>query len=191
MLSFFKKYSDNLYSQNGEDGLLLEILKRIKMLKGVSVEFGGHDGSYCSNTKILKDAGWKSYMYDVTPLSKEVEEKQITPENVNDLPECNVLSIDVDGEDFEIWKAYKGKPDIVIIEINSSYPPDVYYYSKQTGCSYALMANLGEDKGYFLLCHCGNMVFVDKKFKHLFPEVVGDPIRNSELFFNKSWLQYA
>src|SRR6185369_10242652 len=136
MISFAKKYGENVYSQNGEDGILLEILKRLKMLKGVCVEFGGHDGSYCSNTKILKEAGWTSYMYDVCPLNKEVEERKITPENVNDLPKCNVLSIDVDGEDFRIWQAYKGKPEIVIIEINSSFPPDVYHYSKETGCSY-------------------------------------------------------
>ena len=127
-------------------------------------------------------------MYDVVPLSKEVEEKQITTGNINELPVCNVLSMDTDGEDYELWKAYNGKPEIVIIEINSSFPPSVDHYSKQTGCSYRLMAKLGEQKGYFLLCHTGNMVFVDKKFKSFFPEITGDPIYNHEKYFNASWL---
>ncbi len=188
MIQFVEKYGANIYSQNGEDGIISEILNRIKVKKKICVEFGGHDGKYCSNTRRLIECGWKGYMYDIDSLSPEVEEKQITPENVNDLPECSVLSIDTDGEDYRIWQAYRSKPEVVIIEINSSFPPDVFCFNSEQGCSYALMNKLGTDKGYFLVCHTGNMVFVDKKFKHLFPEITGDPVEDSELYFNKSWL---
>lgn len=193
MLSFLNKYYKNIFSQNGEDGIIEEVLNRIetKLPSNVCVEFGGHDGYYCSNTRNLINHGWKGYMYDVAPLAKDVQEKMITPKNVNDLPECDLLSIDTDGEDYAIWKAYNSKPAIVIVEINSSFPPDVEHYDSRNGASYLTMLKLGVKKGYFLLCHCGNMVFVDIKFKKLFPEVQGDPIVNHQYYFNKSWLQIA
>lgn len=186
MIEFVKKYGGNVYSQNGEDGLIKECLRRIRPVIKVCVEFGGHDGYFCSNTRALIEQGWKGYMYDIAPGHPDVEKKEITEYNVNDLPQCSVLSIDCDGPDYEIWKAYTGKPSIVVIEINSSYAPGDRVYGQ--GTSYTPMVELGRSKGYFLLCHTGNLVFVDNKYRKLFPEIEGDGLSNSEKYFNRSWL---
>ena len=43
-------YSANVYSQNGEDGILLQILEVIPIKDKWCVEFGAWDGQYLSNT---------------------------------------------------------------------------------------------------------------------------------------------
>lgn len=60
MLSFLNKYASNQYSsQNGEEGCLLQIVKRLGIVNGVSCEVGGSDGLFCSNTALfLKGHGW-------------------------------------------------------------------------------------------------------------------------------------
>jgi hypothetical protein len=188
VLSFVEKYGWNVYSQNNEDGLLLECLERINPLLKMSVEFGGADGWYCSNTAILRSEGWEVIMCDLTATPPLVRAMEITPDNVNDLPACSVLSIDIDGNDYEVWKAYEGKPDIIIIEINSSLPPMKAHFSPEQGSSYITMLMLGLEKGYFLVCHTGNLVFVLNKHRALFPDIVGDGLTNWEEYFNKSWL---
>lgn len=187
-LDFVKRFASNTHSQNGEDGIIAEVLKRAKMNKGTAVEFGGADGFFCSNTALLRENGWKVFMYDLRACPPYVEEKVITKENINELPACNVLSIDVDGEDLELWQAYKGKPDIVIIEINSSLPPMTRHYSKERGSAYVNMVTLGIEKGYFLLCHTGNLIFLLDKYRPLFPEIIGDGLKNHEQYFNTNWL---
>lgn len=191
MLTFAAKYGKNVFSQNGEDGIIEECIKRILTdhIPRVAVEFGGHDGFFCSNTRNLTKSGyWKGWMYDINPGSQEVQKKEITPENVNELPECSVLSIDCDGPDYWIWKAYNGKPAIVIIEINSSIPPTVDEIPGDRGASYKSMVELAQSKGYFLVAHTGNLVLVLNKYRPLFPEITGDPIKDHELYFNKRFL---
>jgi hypothetical protein len=188
MKEFAKSYGFNVHSQNGEDGIIQECLTRIGLGKGVAVEFGGADGFFCSNTAILRKFGWVVHMYDLEPNS-HVEMLAITPENVNELPKCDVLSIDIDGNDYAVWREYEGKPAIVVIEINSSYKPGVYIISDPAeGTTYTPMVELGLSKGYFLLCHTGNLIFIDRKYKELFPEVVKDGLQNSEEYFKTDWL---
>lgn len=187
MLTFAKKFGNNIHSQNGEDGIIAECLKRMK-LKGVCIEFGASDGYYCSNTRQLIEQGWTGYMYDVNPGAKNIVGRMITEMTVNELPECNLISIDIDGNDLKVWKAYEGKPDIVIIEINSSLPPDKDYFNPVSGASYKIMVETGIGKGYFLLCHTGNLIFLLNKYRELFPEVFGNGLNNWSDYFNKSWL---
>jgi len=187
MLDFAKKYYNDITSQNGENGIIEECIKRIKPELKVAVEFGAPDEKYCSNIFPLGNAGFALIYYDDSTQSPYVEKKYIDPDNVNDIQECSVLSIDIDGNDFNVWKAYKGKPAIVVIEINSSLDPDVEFFHPDRGSSFCTMNRLANDKGYFLLCHTGNCIYVDLKYHHLFPEI--DFIVTSEKFFNNSWLQ--
>jgi hypothetical protein len=187
MLTFAIKYGKNVYSQQGEDGIINEILLRLKLWNGTCVEFGGHDGYFCSNTRKLIDDGWKGFMYDMHPGSPDVICKTITVDNVNDLPQCEVLSIDTDGPDYEIWSAYKGKPHVVIVEINSGLPPMEEHFSRDKGASYISMLRLGISKGYFLVCHTGNLIFVKNEHRQLFPEILGDGIENHKKYFNTNW----
>jgi hypothetical protein len=191
MLTFAKKYSGNFYSQNGEDLILEEMINRIKPDILKAVEFGAPDWSFCSNTAYLAEKGWFVKMYDINySTDARIEQVEITPANVNEVvgDDMTVLSIDIDGEDFHVWKAYTGKPDIVVIEINSSKPALRWDVPGDEGCSYWPMVDLGRSKGYFLVCHTGNLLFCLNKYKHLFPEIVGDPILDWPQFFNTSFL---
>lgn len=202
MLSFHKKYAKDVYSQNGEDGVIEEILQRLGIRQGVVVEFGAHDGTFCSNSRHLIERGWKAFLLEADHdlfqkcVKLHINNDKVctghffvSPDNVNNLlPNvCNVLSIDVDGIDYHIWDAYRGEADIVIIEINSSLPPDSDLRGdSQRGSSFASMVVLGSKKGYFPVCHCGNIIFLLEKYRPLFPEI--PPFVFSKQYFNTSWL---
>jgi len=47
---FYNKYRKNVYSQNGEDGIIEELLKRLNINNGWVCEFGAWDGIHLSNT---------------------------------------------------------------------------------------------------------------------------------------------
>ena len=195
MQTFYKKYRKDKYSQNGEDGIIDEIISRLKFNgQPVCAEFGAADGFYFSNTRVLLERGWKGILYDIKP-SGDVLYAKIDRTNVNDLIPANInlLSVDVDGDDYYIWQAYKGSPEIVIIEINSSIPPDEErpINIDIIGCGYRQMLKLGLSKDYFLVCHTGNFIFVLNKFKHLFPEITGDPLTETDNYFNPSWLKQS
>ncbi len=205
MLDFVSRYGGNLiYSQNGEEKLLIECLRRLNINKGHCVEIGGSDGHFCSNTALLIERGfsgvfieteWPLYLKCQANWSHRKDVKcvcsRVDGHNVNAFvkDECDVLSIDTDGADYEIFKGLKAKPKIVIVEIDSSIPPDRNEFNADGGAGYLPMLNLGIQKGYFLLCHTGNMIFIDTQFRVLFPEVDKYPIWVSEHYFNRSWLR--
>lgn len=204
MLTFTNKYAKNeKFSQNGEEGILAEVLKRLKIETGVCCEIGGNDGRWLSNTALLIENGWTGKFIEadfdlwqncvgnwkgndrVKAVCSFVSEA-----NVNAFvdADCDVLSIDTDGKDYEIFKALEAKPKVIIIEIDSSIPPDADRYNKEGGAGYLPMAKLGIGKGYFLLAHTGNLVFVDRQYKKLFPEVKGDGVKNADEYFKRDWL---
>jgi hypothetical protein len=48
------KYENKTFSQNGEDGVTMEIIKRLGIQSGFYVEFGTQNGDEC-NTRILRE----------------------------------------------------------------------------------------------------------------------------------------
>ena len=189
MLTFAKKYGRNVYSQNNEDGLIEECISRIMPEKFTAVEIGAPTWEYCSNTAYLADKGWSVEMYDIDPSDPRVHRMEVTTANINDIIEPTLLSIDIDNNDYHVWKAYNGRPDIVIIEINSSVPPKQTMIPGNSGASYRSMVELGISKGYTLLCHTGNLIFVLNKHRSLFPELGNTHAYfDSELYFNTSFL---
>lgn len=207
MLTFFNKYGRNyIYSQNSEEGILEEALKRLKIDKGICCETGGHNGKYLSNTALLIDKGWTGKFieadYDLwEQCCKNWQGNEnvksvcsfVSEANINAFvdEDTDVLSIDVDGIDHQIFQALTAKPKVVIIEIDSSIPPDADQFNREGGSGYLPMVKLGIEKGYFLLCHTGNLVFVDKQYRKLFPEVKGDGLKNSADYFRTNWLNVA
>lgn len=207
MISFFNTYGKNIvFSQNGEEGILLECLKRMKIETGHAVEIGGHNGRFCSNTALLlRDYGWSGKFVEADfdlwqqccsnwQAHKDRVKSvcsMVGPENIDAFVDdtCVVCSIDVDGNDVAIFRAMTARPAIVIIEINSGFRPDVEHESMQQGSSYLTAAKAAIEKGYFVLCHSGNLILVDKKHKKLFPEIKGNGIDNVDLYFRTDWLK--
>lgn len=205
MITFTKPLAISLMSsQNGEDGLLQECLKRIRPLYRVCAEVGAYDGNTWSNTQwLIKELGWDGVMIEANEENYRqcsdywfstarvtcIKAKAL-PRNINDLlPPCSVLSLDIDGGEFELWQAYNFSPIIVIIEIDSSLDPtDPKARNNMGGVGYLPMVNLGLRKGYFLLSHVGNLIFVQNHYRPLFPEITAGPIDQWQEYFNPFWL---
>jgi hypothetical protein len=193
MKSFREKYKSDMTSQNGENGIIQEVITRIwdkpfAECFGRAIEFGAPTKQYCSNIFPLGEK-WSKYYYDISPNEPGITKVEITPDNVNYIiRDCEVLSIDIDNNDYNVWAAYNESPDIVIIEVNSSVPPPIEMIPTGSGSSYMSMLHLGLSKGYFLLCHTGNMIFVLNAYRHLFPEIIGDGIWNFSEYFNTEFL---
>jgi hypothetical protein len=50
----------------------------------------------------------------------------------------------------------KYMPKVINIEVSSGYSPDQYLATDDRGCSLRSVMELGEKKGYKLICHSGN-----------------------------------
>ncbi len=187
------------FSQNGEDGIIAEIFKRIGTTTKKFVECGVSDGLECNTTALLLQ-GWTGYWVeqDATFL-KTIAEKFaphvanksltvvptfLTAENVQSTlqkaavpEEFDFLSIDVDGNDYWLWKALdKYKPRVVCIEYNAVYRPGMEWIvaydphfrwtgSRYYGAALESLVKLAEAKGYVLVgCELtGNNAFFVRK----------------------------
>jgi hypothetical protein len=137
-------YELRVFSQNGEDGVLAEILRRSGIDTRSFVEFGAGDGVQ-NNCAYLADVlGWSGLFMEageaefarlsdryVANPGVATARAIVTPETVERLfaehkvpLEPDVLSIDVDGSDYWIWEALERyRPRIVVIEYNGSLAP--------------------------------------------------------------------
>jgi hypothetical protein len=57
---FYNRYAKNVHSQNGEDGIIEELLKRLDIKNGSVCEFGAWDGIHLSNTFNLVKQGFNA-----------------------------------------------------------------------------------------------------------------------------------
>ena len=74
----------------------------------------------------------------------------------------------------------------MVIEINSEYPPDQEVYPCEPyGASAAIVNKLAKSKGYELVAHTGNLIFVTKE---QFPKLNIKDNRLETLFSNR-WVK--
>jgi hypothetical protein len=212
------KYKNNLYSENGEDGILLELLSRLKIFNHKDiwcVEFGAWDGIRASNTFALVEKGASAVYIEGNPFRfKDLLKTQkrfrniiainafISPDSKdkNSLDTIlhktripinfDVLSIDIDSYDCDVWESCKDfMPKIIIIEINSSIPPGVLlrHGKNISGNSFSSTLNVGTKKGYKLVSHTGNLIFLRNDLINMldFPARFLD---NPELLFDSEFL---
>jgi hypothetical protein len=171
------------YSQNGEQKKLIDLFNVIGRHNKFCVEFGAADGVRCSNTKYFVDEEKWDYVYwDIEPASNIVSKEIVTSENVNrlfakyNIPYiADLVSIDVNGIDYWIWKSLYYKPRVVIIEFNPSIAKDrswtIEYDSKFVfdntsyfGASFLALKTLGVNKGYTLVDATSlNMIFTQNE----------------------------
>ena len=135
------------FSQNDEDGILLEIVRRCGIEGGTFVEFGVGDGLE-NNTLILLMSGWRGHWFGGETLAFNSEKTPrwgfektfITAENVVQLyrialdhfmvDDIDAYSIDLDGNDIHITeKLFEAgyRPKICICEYNAKFPPPIEF----------------------------------------------------------------
>ena len=159
-----------IHSQYGEDGIIEIIFYLIGTSTKYFVEIGVEDGKECNTRHLQEHRGWTGIMMDGVYENPPIKTEFVTAENVNDLlakynvpKELDLLSIDIDGNDYWVWKAIEGfSPRMVVIEYNSVHPPteskvikyDPEHRWDQTnyfGASLLALVKLGRSKGYTLV----------------------------------------
>ncbi len=205
--SEINKHEFKLYSQNGEDGILLHIFNAIGVTNRTLVEFGIGDGRENNAANLLLNFGWGGLLMDSsfdncasadlfyrTLIDNsdvkhiKVAQELVTKETINALlekynvtGEIDLLSIDIDSNDYWVWDAISSiNPRVVVVEYNASFGatqsvtmPNTdefdrfehhekgYYH----GVSVAALVKLGEKKGYvFVGCDSSgcNTFFIRK-----------------------------
>jgi hypothetical protein len=184
-----------VFSQFDEDGVLVHLLGAVGTGPRLFVDIGGGDGITASNIAVLAfHLGFHGLVIDAndeqvrrgaaiyarhpaTMLHPPVFRSAIvTPANVNGLiesagitGEIDVLSIDIDGNDFWVWEAIRSvRPRIVIMETHPELGagavvvpyrddprPKPGEHPGYMGASPAAMTDLAERLGYRLVA--GNM----------------------------------
>lgn len=131
------------FSQNDEDGITLEILRRIGLTNGTYAEYGVGNGLE-NNTLILASLGWKGFWVGGEALAFDVQSSRslhyirdwITLDNLYHLTlqglnylqvtTPNVVSLDLDGNDYHfVEHLLKNKisPALFIVEYNAKFIP--------------------------------------------------------------------
>jgi len=170
-------------SQDGEDGIICKIFEIIGAKNKWCVEFGAYDGLVNCNSHTLVTAGkWSGIFIEgdssrFAGLKKTYEGYKnahvfhtfighgsgCTPledivSNLNVPVDFDLISIDIDGNDWHFWNEFTGyRPRVVIIEFNPTISNDVVFIQKNDhsvmqGNSLRALVMLGKEKGYELVC---------------------------------------
>lgn len=161
------QYERKVFSQNGEDGIIAELLRRCGSTNRTCVEMSVGDGTEC-NTRLLRETGWTGLAVGTAPWANDA---WITPDTVVDLlreagtpTDLDLLSLDIDGNDFwvlrEILREFS--PRIVVVEYNALMGPDAsvtlpcdpthrWDATDAFGASLQALAALAASHGYGLL----------------------------------------
>jgi hypothetical protein len=189
------EHAGDVTSQNGEDGIIAKILDVIGTPCGWCVEFSAGDGRYLSNThNLIANRGFYAVMIegseqrfrDLQAAFKD--NPKVYPVNAfvgfteadgldailarTPIPEAfDVLSIDIDGNDYHVWNAVQRyRPRVVVIEYNPTIPTAVDFVqppdlSINQGASITALNRLAAQKGYELVAvTLHNCLFVRREY---------------------------
>ena len=185
-----ERHGRKVWSQNDEDGILEEIFRRIGAAgsgrPGTFVEFGVSDGRECNSLKLLVE-GWRglwmesdasncgiirrNFAQRLADGQLELQQTSVSAENIDQLVagaraaagELDLLSIDIDGNDYHVLKAIRSvRPRVLVVEYNGKFPPPmdlvppedpdhVWDGSDYSGASLQAIANLASRLGYRLV----------------------------------------
>ena len=192
-------YKKDVNSQNGEDGIIEFIFDKLQIKKGNFIEFGAWDGKHLSNCLKLIQEGWTGIYIEgdkdkyttlsqnfgnhegITTINKYVSYEindnldTIIDSSMHESKDFDFISIDVDGIDYNIFKAMnKYLPKVICIEVNAGHDPmydkeiPVYIAKNNVGQSMYIICKEAENKGYFPLCYTGNLFLIKNEYKDLF-----------------------
>lgn len=143
-------FGDKVYSQSDEDGIIREIFNRIGTTNKTFVEFGIGDGLE-NNTLALLFEEWQGLWIDASSRSinaiqehfaeviadeqLKIVQSFITKENINTLissriqaDEIDLLSVDIDGNDYHVLDAIDCvSPRVIVVEYNAKFTPPILY----------------------------------------------------------------
>jgi hypothetical protein len=187
-----------VFSQFGDDGIIQYLIRTIRPANDSFVEFGVGDYSESNTRFLLLHNNWRGLIMDGSSENMERVRSQelywrhdlvakaafVTSDNVNALissegmtGEIGLLHIDVDGNDYWLWRAIDVvSPEIVIMEYNAvfgsdraitvPYAPDfrrfaAHYSGLFFGASLPALCDLAHAKGYsFVGCNsAGNNAY--------------------------------
>jgi hypothetical protein len=199
-------YSNNVHSQTGEDGILSTILETIGVRDKWCVEFGAWDGQHLSNTcNLVDNFGYSAVLIEASKNrfedlleqygknSSVVALNQFVGFSSSDgldsilettpIPkDFDLLSIDIDGNDYHVWNAVSEyTPKVVCIEYNPTIPTEVDFVQPADpkvaqGASLLAITRLGAQKGYDLVAVTRlNAIFVPSKYFYLFEIANNEP----------------
>jgi len=193
-----------VFSQWGDDGIIQYLINNIDILNKSFIEFGVENYKESNTRFLLINNNWKGFIMDSSEKNIEQIKNEdiywkydltakaafITAENINQLitdagftGEIGLLHIDIDGNDYWVWKAIKVvNPIIVIVEYNSVFEIDraitipydssfcwtnAHYSNLYFGASLLALCDLAEEKGYFFVgCNSnGNNAYFIRKDK--------------------------
>ena len=146
----FEDVEFRVYSGLGEDGILLYLFSMLGTTNKKCVEICG-GGGYDNTANLIINHGWNGLFFD--GREKNIRKGQqfyaqcadtkiwppklvkawITAENINGLlekqgytGEIDLLSLDMDGVDYWVWKAIERiSPRVVVLEYNNALGPDL------------------------------------------------------------------
>jgi hypothetical protein len=179
------------YSQNGEDGILLYLFSLLGTTDRRAVELCAGDGIECNAANLILNHRWQGLLVDSDPeliergrafyaQSRDVSiapptlaAAWLTAENVDAFVsgqgfagELDLLSLDLDGNDYWIWRALNCvSPRVVVLEFNNvcgperaisiPYDPEFRFdfsvVPYPIGASLSAFGKLGQQKGYRLV----------------------------------------
>jgi len=197
--AWLNSYTRKVTSQYGEDGIIAKALEVIGRADNWCVEFGSWDGRKCSNTYNLIEAKGYSAVLIEASAKRFANLKENFRHNDKviclnefvgfdsadgldvilgrtEIPkDFDVLSIDIDGNDYHVWEAVKEyRPKVVVIEFNPTIPKTVEFVQRRDfgvtqGSSLLSISKLSKSKGYELVAVTkNNGIFVDSKYFGLF-----------------------
>jgi len=187
-LPSFNDVEMRFYSQNGEDGIIQLLIEAVGTVSKRSVEICAGNGIECNTANLLINHGWSGLLIDggeeLVTLGRDFyqgpetwihppkfKQAWVTTDNVNQLVEeagfdgdIDLLSIDLDGMDYWIWKALDCvRPRIVVAEcigvwgpyesLTVPYKPNFTWErgTAYAGATIAAMCKLASQKGYRLV----------------------------------------
>ena len=200
-------YGFSNFSQFEEDGILLYIFARIGETNRIVLELGAGSGRECMASNLIINHNWSGFLVDSSEKNKNLAFKfftgfnnsgifqpkflvrWITVDNVNDIceefkleGEIDLLSIDIDGNDYWVLEALtKVSPRVIVLEVQNAIPAaesvsrpymaefDLHNYSGVErlfrGASISAFNHLLEIRGYCLVGqnHNGINAFFVKK----------------------------